>query len=79
MPTCIISLDILQGSSYLDDAPDIARKFDKTTKLRFHDTEGPQYIRFGTAKDKDLRVGIRSGQIRLNGWVPMGHVPTIHR
>ena len=71
-------LDLLQGSSYLVDAPDIARNFDKTTKLSFRNSEKPQYIRFGTAKDKDLSVGIRSGQIRLNGWVLMGYVPTIH-
>ncbi|KIM36856.1 hypothetical protein M413DRAFT_31259 [Hebeloma cylindrosporum] len=58
---------LLQGSAYLDDAPDIARRFDKTTKLRFRDPEEPQYIKFGSLKDKDPRVGIRSGQIRLNG------------
>jgi hypothetical protein len=63
--------EILQGSTYLDDAPDIARRFDKTTKLRFRDPEEPQYIKFGSLKDKDPRVGIRSGQIRLNGCVLM--------
>jgi hypothetical protein len=63
--------EILQGSTYLEDAPDIARRFDKTTKLRFRDPEEPQYIKFGSLKDKDPRVGIRSGQIRLNGCVLM--------
>ncbi|KIM36858.1 hypothetical protein M413DRAFT_281536 [Hebeloma cylindrosporum] len=58
---------LLQESAYLDDAPDIARRFDKTTKLRFRDPEEPQYIKFGSLKDKDPLVGIRSGQIRLNG------------
>jgi len=63
--------DILQGSPYLDDALDIARRFDKTTKLRFRDPQEPQYIKFGSLKDRDPRVGIRSGQIRLNGCVPI--------
>ena len=72
------SPDILQGSHYLEDAPDIARRFDKTTKLRFRDPEEPQFIKFGTLRDKDPRVGIRSGQIKLNGWVSMGHVPIVH-
>ena len=65
---------MLQGSPYLDDALDIAKRFDKTTKLRFRDSEEPQYIKFGTLKEKDPRVGIRFGQIRLNGCVPMGCV-----
>ena len=73
-----ITKEILQGSAYLDDAFDIAQRFDKTTKLRFRDPEEAQYIKFGTFKDKDPRVGIRSGQIRLNGCVPMECVP-VHR
>jgi hypothetical protein len=71
--TCTTPLAILQGSRYLEDAPDIARRFDKTTKLRFRDAEEPQFIKFGSLKDKDPRVGIRSGQIRLNGWVSTCH------
>ena len=63
-----------QEKSYLDEAPDIALRFDKTTKLRFRDPAEPQYIKFGSLKDKDPRVGIRSGQIRLNGCVPVGCV-----
>jgi hypothetical protein len=78
MQAWTISLDYLQGSSYLDDAPFIAKIFDKTTKLRFRDSSRAHYIKFGTPKDKDPRVGIRSGQIRLNGWVQIGHVPTVY-
>jgi hypothetical protein len=73
-----INKEMLQGSDYLDDAFDIAERFDKTTKLRFRDPEEPQYIKFGTKKDKDPRVGIRYGQIRLNGCVPMECV-RVHR
>jgi hypothetical protein len=73
-----INNEILQGSIYLDDPPDVAGCFDETTKLRFRDPEEPQYIKFGSLKDKDPRFGIRSGQIRLNGCVPMRCV-RVHR
>ncbi|KIK93910.1 hypothetical protein PAXRUDRAFT_144008 [Paxillus rubicundulus Ve08.2h10] len=42
-------------------------EFDKTTKLRFRDAEEPQYIKFGTVRDKDPEYGIRSGQLKLAG------------
>ena len=41
--------------------------FDQTTKLRFRDADGPQYIKFGTVRDKDPQYGIRSGQLKLAG------------
>lgn len=41
--------------------------FDNTTKLRFRDADEPQYIRFGTVRDKDPEHDIRSGQIKLAG------------
>ncbi|KIJ14488.1 hypothetical protein PAXINDRAFT_79056 [Paxillus involutus ATCC 200175] len=59
----------LANSQY--GAPDIVQQmrdiFDTTTKLRFRDPKEPQYIKFGTMRDKDLRYDIRSGQLRLAG------------
>ena len=57
----------LRNSKYLEDVPQMADCFDKTTKLRFRSKDEPQYIRFGTLRDKDLAVGIRSGQLKLSG------------
>ena len=41
--------------------------FDKTTKLRFRDADDPQYIKFGTVRDKEPEYDIRSGQLKLVG------------
>ncbi|KAG6334774.1 hypothetical protein ID866_4307, partial [Astraeus odoratus] len=41
--------------------------FDKTTKLRFRNANDPQYIKFGTVRDRDLEYDIRSGQLKLAG------------
>ena len=41
--------------------------FDKTTKLRFRDANDPQYIKFGTVRDKEPQYDIRSGQLKLAG------------
>ena len=41
--------------------------FDQTTKLRFRDAGDPQYIKFGTVRDKDPQYDIRSGQLKLAG------------
>ncbi|KAK0196216.1 hypothetical protein F5146DRAFT_319918 [Armillaria mellea] len=50
-----------------DDINQIASVFDKTTKLGFRSDSEPQFIRFGSARDKDLSVGIRNGQMRIAG------------
>ncbi|KAG6334776.1 hypothetical protein ID866_4309 [Astraeus odoratus] len=59
----------LAGSRYSN--PDILRQitdiFDKTTKLRVRNAEDPQYIKFGTVRDKDPQYDIRSGQLKLPG------------
>ncbi|EDR07866.1 uncharacterized protein LACBIDRAFT_298123 [Laccaria bicolor S238N-H82] len=57
----------LRNSKYLEDVPQMADSFDKTTKLLFRNKHEPQYIRFGNLRDKDLAVGIRSGQLKLSG------------
>ena len=41
--------------------------FDKTTKVRFRDADEPQYIKFGSVRDKEPEYDIRSGQLKLSG------------
>ena len=52
-------------------SPDMVQQmkeiFDKTTKLRFRDADDPQYIKFGTVRDRDPAYDIRSGQMKLAG------------
>jgi len=49
------------------DIEHIARCFDESGKVRFRDATGPQYIKFGSAKDNDSQVNIRFGQIKIPG------------
>ncbi|KAF8802608.1 hypothetical protein BYT27DRAFT_7196548 [Phlegmacium glaucopus] len=61
-------LDGLLGQSrFSGDIPHIEKCFDKTTKLRFRNADEPQYIKFGTIRDKDPSLNIRSGQLKLLG------------
>ncbi|KAF9533884.1 hypothetical protein CPB83DRAFT_757006 [Crepidotus variabilis] len=61
--------DKLKNSRYgsADSLDHITRKFDETTKRLFRDRNELQFIPFGSPLDKDLGVGIRSGQLRLTG------------
>ncbi len=43
--------------------------FDKTTKVKFRDENQLSYIKFGSSSDNDPRLGIRSGQLKLQGCV----------
>jgi hypothetical protein len=43
--------------------------FDKTTKLQFRKPDEPSYVKFGTIRDKDMMYNIRSGQLKLAGFV----------
>lgn len=61
--------EYLLGSSFHDDVSFMAEKFDKTTKLSFRDPNDPQYIRFGNASKRDPNLGIRKGQLKLDGYV----------
>ncbi|KAH7883408.1 hypothetical protein F5I97DRAFT_237833 [Phlebopus sp. FC_14] len=45
----------------------ITDTFDKMTKLRFRDADEPQFIKFGTVRDKELEYDIRAGQLKLLG------------
>ncbi|PBK82169.1 hypothetical protein ARMGADRAFT_1038780 [Armillaria gallica] len=57
----------LKGSQYEGETELIAECFDKTTKHRFRNAKEPDYIKFGTMRDTDARLDIRSGQLRLAG------------
>ncbi|KAK0222693.1 hypothetical protein EDD85DRAFT_959951 [Armillaria nabsnona] len=59
--------DKLKGSKFAEEVESIAECFDKTTKLRFRNAEEPAYVKFGSMKDKDLALDIRSGQLKLAG------------
>ena len=61
------SVDYLQESAFLADLDNIVEWFDKTTKLRFRNSDEPQYIKFGGARDNDPSCNIRFGQIKLMG------------
>jgi hypothetical protein len=68
---CVIkswSLGLLGQSRFLGDIPHIVKCFDKTTKLRFRNADEPQYIKFGGIRDKDPKLNIRSGQLKLLGY-----------
>lgn len=45
----------------------MTERFDKATKLAFRDPVDPQYIKFGGARDRDPTLGIRAGQLKLDG------------
>ncbi|KAF8883234.1 hypothetical protein BD779DRAFT_1472553 [Infundibulicybe gibba] len=60
---------LLEDSKYADDTDHIAECFDKSTKLRFGNADDSAFIKFGTPRDHDADLGIRSGQLRLGGWV----------
>jgi hypothetical protein len=68
-PSCILILypGLLRNSKFADDINNITNSFDKTTKLTFRDIAEPQFIRFGSARDRDLMLNIRSGQLKLAG------------
>ncbi|KAJ7628236.1 hypothetical protein DFH06DRAFT_1226573 [Mycena polygramma] len=62
----------LRGSKYADDVNHIRDCFDKTTKLRFRNTDQWSYIRFGRPSDKSEALNITSGQMKLSGTVVAG-------
>ena len=60
-------VDYLQGSTFLADLDNIVECFDKSTKIRFRNSDEYQYIKFGRAKDNDPDYNIRFGQLKLLG------------
>ena len=59
--------DYLRDSVFFADIDQIVSCFDKTTKLRFRDSDKPQYIKFGAARANDQSRNIRFGQLKLLG------------
>ncbi|KAF8638104.1 hypothetical protein AX17_002444 [Amanita inopinata Kibby_2008] len=57
----------LHASKYRDDVEHMTNIFDKSAKLSFRNPTTPAFIRFGTSRDKDLTVDIRSGQMKIVG------------
>ncbi|XP_006460481.1 hypothetical protein AGABI2DRAFT_192178 [Agaricus bisporus var. bisporus H97] len=59
----------LKGSKFHNDIPSMKQYFDKTTKCSFRASEpnDPHYIRFGSARDKDMKYKITAGKLRLEG------------
>ncbi len=66
-PSHTLYQGLLLGSRFHDDVASMTDKFDKATKLGFRDPTDPQYIRFGSVRDKDPDLGIRAGKLRLDG------------
>jgi len=60
-------LDYLQHSTFSADIKHIVSCFDKTTKIRFRNSDEPQYIKFGGTRDNDQSCNIRFGQLKLLG------------
>ncbi|KAG6888217.1 hypothetical protein C0995_009752 [Termitomyces sp. Mi166 len=58
---------LLRGSRFIEDIDVITQHFDKNSKLTFRSIDEPCFIKFGGVRDRDLSLGIRSGQLRLNG------------
>ncbi|KAK7032185.1 hypothetical protein VNI00_013359 [Paramarasmius palmivorus] len=61
--------DRLKDSKYGNnqDITHITSVFDKSTKHLFRDDTSVSYIRFGSARDKDPRVDIKGGQMKISG------------
>ena len=60
-------LDHLSDSAFIDDIDNMARCFDRTTKLRFRNVNEPQFIKFGSTRDNEPESDIRYGQLKLMG------------
>ncbi|XP_006460476.1 hypothetical protein AGABI2DRAFT_192172 [Agaricus bisporus var. bisporus H97] len=59
--------DFLKRSKFLGDIPDMERYFDRKTKCEFRNPADPNYIRFGSVRERDTKLGITSGKLRLAG------------
>ena len=61
--------EILRKSKFNtpEDVAAFAQKFDEGTKRVFSNTEGVQYIKFGSPRDSDPKHGIKAGKLMLTG------------
>lgn len=64
----------MSGSKFHSDIPEMKRLFDRATKCAFRGGTDPQYIRFGTARDRDPKLRITAGKLRLEAFV---YIPSI--
>ncbi|KXN81408.1 Heat shock 70 kDa protein 12B [Leucoagaricus sp. SymC.cos] len=64
--------DLLQNTRFREDVQAMTEKFDQSTKLAFRDPTDPQFIKFGSVRDRDPELGIRAGQLRLDGHIIAG-------
>ncbi len=64
-----IFVEFLRGSKFHGDIPEMGRYFDRTTKCAFRDKADPHYVRFGSARDRDPKLKITAGKLRLEGFV----------
>lgn len=62
-------VDLFRDTRFADDIDNVTNCFDKTTKLTFRSMNDPQFIKFGSARDREPKLNIRSGQLRLLGQV----------
>ncbi|PBK65414.1 hypothetical protein ARMSODRAFT_940364 [Armillaria solidipes] len=61
-------LDVkLRRTKFAKEAEHIAECFDRTTKLRFKVADEPAYIHFGGMRDKDPKLNINMGKLKLTG------------
>ena len=51
-----------------DDLKVMMERFEKSTKPTFNDPSVRAFIRFGSIRDKDPAVGIRNGQLTIEGY-----------
>ncbi|XP_006460477.1 hypothetical protein AGABI2DRAFT_142700 [Agaricus bisporus var. bisporus H97] len=59
--------NFLKDSKFREDIPCMKQYFDKATKYTFRDPRMPQYIRFGSVRDRDDNCKIIAGKLRLEG------------
>ncbi len=67
--TSFFFVELLKGSKFRRDIPEMKRYFDRTTKCAFRDESDPHYVRFGSARDRDPKLKITAGKLRLEGSV----------
>ena len=65
------TLGKLEGSFYgtEDHIQQISNRFDETTKKTFRSATDVCLVPFGSTTDRDLEHGIRSGKLKLAGYV----------
>ncbi|KAF9465200.1 hypothetical protein BDZ94DRAFT_415553 [Collybia nuda] len=59
--------ELLGNTKFAGDIHNIRDAFDKNTKPTFRNVVEPQFIKFGSVRDRDPKLNIRGGQLRLLG------------